>query len=69
MMDGTHVFAGHIVALREGPHGRLGRVSVRGAQVEVALELVPEAQIGDEVLVHAGVAVSIVRDDVPGQGG
>jgi hydrogenase maturation factor len=38
-------------------------VSVRGAMVEVALDLVPEAGEGDTVLVHAGVALSIVRED------
>lgn len=63
MMEGAHVFTGNIVALRDGPDGRVGRVSVRGAQVEVALDLVPEARAGDTVLVHAGVAVSLVRDE------
>jgi hydrogenase maturation factor len=38
-------------------------VSVRGAQVEVALDFVPEARAGDSVLVHAGVALSLLRDE------
>jgi len=29
----------------------------------VALDLVPEAAPGDTVLVHAGVALSLLRDD------
>ena len=29
----------------------------------VALELVPEAKAGDTLLVHAGVALSLVRDE------
>jgi hydrogenase maturation factor len=61
-MDGPLVFTGRVVALQEGLDGRSGRVSVRGAQVEVALDLVPEAKAGDSVLVHAGVALSLVRD-------
>ena len=51
------------MALREGASGRTGRVSVRGATVEVALDLVPEAREGDSVLVHAGVALSLLRDE------
>lgn len=63
MMEGTLVFTGSIAELRDGPEGRVGRVSVRGALVDVALDLVPDAQAGDGVLVHAGVALSIVGDD------
>jgi hydrogenase maturation factor len=69
MMDGTLVFTGRVLSLRQEPHGRCGRVSVRGAQVEVALDLVPEAVVGDAVLVHAGVALSLVRDAEEGSRG
>jgi hydrogenase maturation factor len=62
MMDGSAVVTARIVDLCEAAHGRSGRVSVRGALVEVALDLVPGARAGDSVLVHAGVALSIVRD-------
>lgn len=61
-MDGTLVFTGRVGSVVEGPHGRTGRVSVRGARVEVALDLVPAAREGDVVLVHAGVALSVVRE-------
>jgi hydrogenase maturation factor len=61
-MDGTHVFTARVASTRPGPQGRLGRVSVGGARVEVALDLVPEAGEGDTVLVHAGVALAVVRD-------
>jgi hydrogenase maturation factor len=61
-MEGPLVFTGRVVELREEPEGRVGRVSVRGARVDVALDLVPEARRGDEVLVHAGVALALVRD-------
>jgi hydrogenase expression/formation protein HypC len=62
-MDGPLLFSGRLVALQEGACGRTGRVSVRGAQVEVALDFVPEARAGDSVLVHAGVALSVLRDE------
>jgi hydrogenase maturation factor len=62
MMDGTLVFTGRIVSVVEARHGRVGRVSVRGAKVDVALDLVPAAREGDEVLLHAGVALSVVGE-------
>jgi hydrogenase maturation factor len=67
MMDGTLVFTGRVSSVRQGPEGRQGRVSVRGAQVDVALDLVPEAEAGDCVLVHAGVALSLLRDVEDGE--
>ena len=63
MSESSPVYAARVLAVREGPDGRLGRVSVRGARLEVALDLVPEAAPGDTVLVHAGVALSLLRDD------
>jgi hydrogenase maturation factor len=62
MMGGPLPFTARLVALRDTPAGRTGRVSVRGAQLEVALDLVPEAAAGDSVLVQAGVALALVRD-------
>ena len=61
MMEGTLVYTGRLVEVREGPAGRVGRLSIRGARTEVALDFVPEARAGDDVLVHAGVALSIVE--------
>jgi len=63
--ESTHVFTGRIRELREGPEGRTGRVSVRGAGARVVLDLVPEAGEGDFVLVHAGVALALVHPDEP----
>jgi hydrogenase maturation factor len=68
-MEGPLVFTGRVVELREGPEGRVGRVSVRGARVDVALDLVPGARRGDCVLVHAGVALALVRDGDEAAGG
>ena len=56
--DGTGRYAGRLVELDEGPDGRTGRVSVRGART-IARSL-PEARAGT-VLVHAGVALPLVR--------
>jgi len=64
--DGPLVFTARLVEVRETAEGRAGRVSVRGARTEVALDLVPEAREGDTVLVHAGVALSLVKDAVSG---
>lgn len=39
---------------------RRGRVSFGGVMKEVSLAYVPEAQIGDYVLVHVGFALSVI---------
>lgn len=57
------LFVGRICEIREDAGRRSGDVSVRGARVEVALDLVPEARLDDSVLVHAGVALSVLRGE------
>lgn len=42
---------------------RFGKVSFGGITKEVNLCMVPEAKTGDYVLVHVGVAISIVDED------
>lgn len=37
-------------------------VSILGAMREVALDLTPQAQLGDYVLVHAGFAIEVVDE-------
>ena len=63
MMDGPAVVVGRVVELHEGPAGLEGRVSVRGARVEVVFDLLPEARVGDTVLFHAGVALARLQDE------
>lgn len=41
---------------------RTGVADVGGAQREVALACVPEARQGDFVLVHAGVAITVIDE-------
>jgi hydrogenase expression/formation protein HypC len=51
---------GNIVSISgEGLH-RAGKVNFSGILKEVSLAYVPEAQIGDYVIVHVGFALSIV---------
>ncbi len=40
----------------------MARVTAMGAQRDVALDLTPQAQVGDYVLVHAGFAIEIVDE-------
>jgi len=42
---------------------RVGKVSFDGILKEVSLTLVPEAKIGDYVLVHVGAAISTIDED------
>ena len=41
---------------------RTGRVSFDGVIKEISLALVPEAKLGDYVLVHVGAAISIIDE-------
>ena len=42
---------------------RVGRVSFDGVMKDVSLTLVPEAKVGDYVMVHVGAAISIVDEE------
>ncbi len=54
---------GKIVAIGAEHHGLVqGRVAFGGVEREVCLSLVPEATIGDHVLVHAGFAITLLDD-------
>ncbi len=43
--------------------GSLATVEIRGVQRQASLMLLPEAAVGDYVLVHAGFAMQIVTAD------
>jgi hydrogenase expression/formation protein HypC len=45
------------------PQLRSGRVQFGGITREISLALVPEAEMGDYVLVHAGVALTKVDEE------
>ena len=42
---------------------QVGKVSFSGVTKKINLSLVPEAKVGDHVLVHVGVAVSIIDEN------
>lgn len=54
---------GKIVSITgDDPMERMGKVSFSGVLKEVNLAYVPEADIGDYVIVHAGFAISKVDE-------
>ncbi|MCL1847390.1 MAG: HypC/HybG/HupF family hydrogenase formation chaperone [Coriobacteriia bacterium] len=42
---------------------RIAQVDILGVRREVALDLVPQAQVGDFVLVHAGYGIEVVNEE------
>ena len=44
------------------PLNKIGKVNFGGAVKEVSLGFVPEAKVGDYVIVHVGLAISIVDE-------
>lgn len=55
---------GQIVSVGEGEGlARTGKVDFGGIRKDVSLAFVPEAVLGDYVLVHVGVAISRVDED------
>ena len=44
--------------------GEYAQVEAEGVRRRVGMALVPEAKIGDDVLIHAGYAISVVEPEV-----
>ena len=44
---------------------RMAEVDFGGVRQQVSLACLPEAAVGDRVLVHVGLALSLVEDDPP----
>lgn len=51
-----------VTVIDDGPLTRRGRVNFAGIIREVNLAFVPEAIVGDYVIVHVGVALSVVDE-------
>jgi hydrogenase expression/formation protein HypC len=51
---------GRIEAIRDDQPLRMGTVDFGGIRKPVCLATVPEATVGDWVVVHAGVAISLL---------
>jgi hydrogenase expression/formation protein HypC len=49
-----------VTIIDDGPLTRRGRVDFSGIVREVNLAFVPDAAVGDYVIVHVGVALSVV---------
>jgi hydrogenase expression/formation protein HypC len=55
---------GKIVKIEENPSGMtMGKVDFGGITKEVCLAYVPEAKLGDYVIVHVGFAISKVDEE------
>jgi len=46
----------------DDPLMRVGRVDFGGVVKEISLAYVPEAEIGDHVLVHVGFAITVIDE-------
>ncbi len=46
----------------DDPFTRMGKVSFGGILKDVSLACVPEAKVGDYVIVHVGMAISVVDE-------
>ena len=47
----------------EDPLYRMGKIDFGGIQKEISLAYVPDAQMEDYVIVHAGFAISVVDEE------
>lgn len=54
---------GRVLAISEGPLlQRTAKVDFAGIRKEVSLACLPEAKPGDYVLVHVGIAISVIDE-------
>lgn len=53
---------GRIIEVQEGGLMRMGKVDFGGVARQVCLAYVPEAQVGDYVIVHVGFAISRLEE-------
>ncbi len=54
---------GKIVEVQDSPLMRMGRVDFGGIVRDVCLAYVPEADVGDYVIVHVGFAISRLDEE------
>lgn len=59
--------AGELVEINDDPDPlwRMGEVSFGGVLRQVSLACVPDAQIGDQLMVHVGLALAILEPEQP----
>jgi hydrogenase expression/formation protein HypC len=56
---------GELVSINEHPDPlwRMGDVSFGGVLRQVSLACVPEARVGDQLLVHVGMALTVLEEE------
>ncbi|MDO9546886.1 MAG: HypC/HybG/HupF family hydrogenase formation chaperone [Pelolinea sp.] len=54
---------GKIIKIYEIEHTKMGRIDFSGVKLDVCLEAIPEAEVDDYVIVHAGFAISRLSED------
>lgn len=54
---------GKIIEILDSPSAKMGRVDFGGVFREVCLEAVPEASVGQYVIVHAGFALNTLSEE------
>ena len=55
---------GEVISIEENePILRKARVDFGGVVKEISLAMTPEAQVGNYVLVHAGIAITIINEE------
>lgn len=54
---------GKIKKIYQNDSTRMGVVDFSGVELDVCLEAVPEAEVGNYVIVHAGFAISTLTED------
>lgn len=54
---------GKLVELYEAGGLRMGKVDFGGVSREACLEYVPEAKLGDYVVIHVGFAISLLSEE------
>jgi hydrogenase expression/formation protein HypC len=59
---------GRILSVSDGdPLMRVGRTDFGGIIKEINLAYVPEARVGDHVLVHVGFAIAVIDEEEAGR--
>jgi hydrogenase maturation factor len=62
-----NLVTGEIVEIRKEPWMNLAKVRVNGAFFQVPLMFVPQARVGDRILVESGIAIAVVHEPSVGR--
>ncbi|NPA79973.1 MAG: HypC/HybG/HupF family hydrogenase formation chaperone [Thermotogae bacterium] len=62
MMSDERLIEGTVRRIERGEDGTYAVVSVRGVLLRVLLDMVPDAKVGDRILLHGKVALAKLED-------